>query len=188
MWCNGESVRGDRGSWRLPCLCGANQPFDTCCEISCNHIRHLALTRPLPPSPYLSLSFTHSLHSASLSPLLIKVSPCGFVQLSCWKNCVWLVYYLGCLLTDPAESNQQIHLYNVYPTVLLWHVICHICSDIWITHHTPNVSSYYQNYQLISNILILSILFKNNVGHLMTVLKVDLFSSVATCTCSIFSV
>lgn len=71
LWHHGEWTRGDCGSWRLPCLCAANQAFDTCSEINCNPHQTFSINK----APATLLSYTHTpnssrsaLNPASLSP------------------------------------------------------------------------------------------------------------------------
>ncbi len=59
LWRNGEWTRGDWGSWRLPCLCAANQAFDTCCEISRNTHQTFSINKT--PATLI----THTSRSAS---------------------------------------------------------------------------------------------------------------------------
>lgn len=73
------------------------------------HIRHLALTRPLPPS---SLSHTQTSRSAlkpaSLSPKqkwLASVPRDWCLAGLLTGLCVWLLYYLTYLLTDAATNH-----------------------------------------------------------------------------------
>lgn len=75
------------------------------------HIRHLALTRPLPPSS-LALSHTRTSRSAlkpaSLGPKqkwLASVPGDWCLAGLLTGLCVWLLYYLRCLLTNAATNH-----------------------------------------------------------------------------------